>query len=257
MLKVFAQNYVDLGRSLESLSMSLYMSDLDKETLTTEERKNDEQSAKRELQRLSKHCSQLSLSTSEKLIARAIEDVPTTSRELEIYLEAVDIELKQRLFFFVPPHRAIHYNSQFPETQVGALPLTSAELVRAGNCFAFGEYTACIFHAMRAAEICLRLTAESLPNVQLPPDIPGWHLIIEKIESEIRDMKQLPKTQSRDEDLEFYSAGAAQFRYFKEAWRDHVSHAKKSYDEETARVVFGGVRDFVSTLPARLKEPAI
>jgi len=232
------------------------MSDLDKETLTTEERKNDEQSAKRELQRLSKHCSQLSLSTSEKLIARAIEDVPTTSRELEIYLEAVDIELKQRLFFFVPPHRlsTITASSRRPGWRAAAY------IRRVGarwQLLCVWRIHACIFHAMRAAEICLRLTAESLPNVQLPPDIPGWHLIIEKIESEIRDMKQLPKTQSRDEDLEFYSAGAAQFRYFKEAWRTTYPTQKKSYDEETARVVFGGVRDFVSTLPARLKEPAI
>ena len=37
--------------------------------------------------------------------------------------------------------------------------------------------------------------------------------------------------------MQFYSETATQFRYFKNAWRNHVSHSNATYDEAQAEKI--------------------
>ncbi len=60
--------------------------------------------------------------------------------------------------------------------------------------------------------------------------------------------------QSGMEMLTFSPACAAQFRYFKDAWRNHVAHMRKDYGAGDAWQTLVHVRDFMELLSARLHE---
>ena len=47
---------------------------------------------------------------------------------------------------------------------------------------------------------------------------------------------------------------AIQFRFLKNAWRNHAMHARASYDEAQARDNYGSVRGFLQQLAAHLNE---
>jgi hypothetical protein len=88
-----------------------------------------------------------------------------------------------------------------------------------------------------------------------PIELENWNTIIEKIESTIRDReKQLPKGMQKSEEMQFYSEAAKEFRYFKDAWRNHVSHSREKYGDAEAYRVLIHVRDFMQHLATRLKE---
>ena len=67
-------------------------------------------------------------------------------------------------------------------------------------------------------------------------------------------MKGLPRGTYKDEELKFYSQAAVQFRYFKDAWRVRVAHARETYEESPAIQVFTHTLEFFDTLATRLKE---
>lgn len=119
-----------------------------------------------------------------------------------------------------------------------------------------GESTACVFHSMRAAEIALRALAEHL-NVTFPYpiDLADWHKLITNIESVIKKVEQQKKSGKKDKELKLCSAAASQFRYFKEAYRKHVSHARETYDEGGALSVMEGTTEFLKSLMGEISEP--
>ena len=92
-------------------------------------------------------------------------------------------------------------------------------------------------HGLRALALRVSLT--------IPAELQNWHNIIDQIEKEIRTLQQAPRTAERDAELKFCSESAAQFRYFKDAWRNHVSHAKEAYDSFQAESIMSHVRDFM------------
>jgi hypothetical protein len=54
--------------------------------------------------------------------------------------------------------------------------------------------------------------------------------------------------------MSFYSAAAKEFFYFKDGWRNYVSHGGDPYDEDEAFSVLEHVRAFMSHLGSRLGE---
>jgi len=109
---------------------------------------------------------------------------------------------------------------------------------------------------MRVAETGLQALAKDL-NVVLKNDRPieyeDWTNILHAIDDKIEKLRH-PQTQENQESIQFYSQSAAQFRYFKDAWRNHVSHARESYDLLQAESNFAHVREFMQDLAKRLSE---
>jgi len=135
-------------------------------------------------------------------------------------------------------------------------PSANYDIEEAGNCYATDRNTACVFHSMRVLEIGLRVLANDLQvTFPTPIELENWNTIIEKIESTIRDReKQLPKGMQKSEEMQFYSEAAKEFRYFKDAWRNHVAHSREKYGETEAYRVLCHVRDFMQHLASKLKE---
>ena len=84
-------------------------------------------------------------------------------------------------------------------------------------------------------------------------DYENWGSLIDQIEKAIRAIEQERRSLEKAERSRFYSDAGTQIRYFKNAWRNHVSHSRAMYDEGEARGVFMHVRAFMEQL-AQAKE---
>ncbi len=248
MLKIFAQDYLKLGMELQDIATVLDAIETEKlyadagepePKLTAPERED----LARTLSTMNRICEQLGLRISGDLIKVALRDRPQTKREYEQLIRALRVEIDDKLFLYVPSHVAPYYefdNIVSDATKL-AFPTVYSELREAGNALAAGLNTACVFHAMRAAEVGVKCLGQTL-GVSFPDhplDLAGWGEILNHVESKIRDIKNRPKTTQRDEDLKFYSEAAVQFRFFNDAWRVRVAHARASYSEGSGQGNFG------------------
>jgi hypothetical protein len=256
MIRVHIDKYLELGQRMASARVHwTVIEDQSKDKI-------DEYNAmlNDDLNDLLSLCRELNLTTSEILIARRMKPLPKSEDVLDVLLDAVDAELKSRLVLFIPPHRAEYYEANAIVSTIvkDAFPGASSEIRNAGTCFATALYTASVFHSMRAAEIGLRSLAEATGvTFPFPIELADWQNQIEKVEAEIKQLAALPKSVKKDEDLSFYSEAATHFRYFKDAWRIRVSHARETYEEGQALSVLNHVREFFDVLAKRLKEPGL
>jgi hypothetical protein len=164
-------------------------------------------------------------------------------------------ELKDRLFLYVPPERAVFWPTvttpnMFGDVVADAFSNANRDIAAAGRCLALDESTACIFHLMRVLEYGLRDLAGrvGLPTEAMAHE--NWKNVIDQIEKKIRELETMPKGPIKTETLKEYSAAAVQFRYFKDAWRNHVSHSRDSYDLREADSVYVHVREFMQHMAA-------
>jgi hypothetical protein len=108
---------------------------------------------------------------------------------------------------------------------------------------------------MRVLEIGLVSFARLFPAV--PTNKENWQQIIEKIESEIREMPKVAmKASDWKEKQEKYSQIANNFMFFKDAWRNYTAHARGKYTEDESDVIYRNVRSFMQGLTAQgISEP--
>jgi hypothetical protein len=209
-----------------------------------------------DLQAMSNLCSELGLNVAQELISHATRDTPQTAREFSALVNAIEAELKGKLFFFVPPYRAWYAQDDGLSLSTRAeFPRSTMELRRAGVCYAFGEHTAAVFHAMRAAEVCVRLLATAIgATFSAPIDQLDWQPILNRIAGRVKEIGNKPKSHERKDDLEFFGAAAAQLQFFKDGWRVRASHAGELFVESQARDAIDHVRSFIEILARRLSE---
>jgi hypothetical protein len=101
---------------------------------------------------------------------------------------------------------------------------------------------------MRVLEHGLRALAD---RIGLPTDAmahENWKNVIDRIAARIWGIETLPKSVEKSAALKAYSEAAVQFRYFKDAWRNYVSHTNEPSDEREALSVWGHVKDFMEQL---------
>src|SRR6266446_7542838 len=72
--------------------------------------------------------------------------------------ECLKTDLDKRLFLFMPLVEAQYYDQDelFGPEVKARFPEANKEIVAAGNCYATGNNTACVFHLMRAVELGAR-----------------------------------------------------------------------------------------------------
>ena len=167
-------------------------------------------------------------------------------------MELFSYELSSQLFFLVPANGSGLYEKPeewFGRVSIEKFPAVGSDVREACRCLALDQGTASVFHAMRILEHCLRELAE---NLGVPSDQDNWKNVIDQIEKRVRAMEYEPRSAQKSELVQFYSEGCAEFRYFKDAWRNHVSHSRTSYDVYGAERVLTHVRDFTRHLATRL-----
>ena len=264
MLAIYAVHYIELGRFIEEAKMVLASAEeIDTGGPIPESRElsdGEKDDLRDTMQKMLRECRTLGLKASTAVLSQHIDDddLPQTSREFEILVEMVEAEIGAKKFFFIPDHRVQYYELDLQRAISSAFPAAASEIVAAGNSFATMLYTACVFHAMRAAEIGVRALAREIGvTFQTKIEFVEFGSVLDKIDSKIRDMRNLPRGEKKDTDLQFLSEAASQFRYFKDGWRVRAAHARATFDERQALTVFDHTLSFFQTLTNRgLRERA-
>ena len=206
------------------------------------------------LNKLSDWCKSVGLTQSVLLIEAKLAKPPKSSGEMDMIWLSIEAEMKDKLFLFVPSNRATYYNKDncLNDDAREKFPKANQELHDAGNCYASGLYTACAFHCMRALEYGIGAMAN---DVNVEYNIQNWQNILDEIGAAVaKEGKSLPRGQEKNDRLCFLSQAVAEFRFFKDGWRNHVSHNKISYDEAQSEKIFEHVVSFVETLSEHLSE---
>lgn len=220
-IRVYAQSYVHLGRVFQ-----YWMDRSESEKVSREDRQNLTQA----LRDVVGCCKSLGLTTSEELIRQANTDFFSAekleldyfsvSQKIGEFERCVTAELKSRFFFFIPSERArylVLVDEYIPddEVHVGAevqrfaqiidkFKGVTSDIVDAGNCFATGAYTACVYHLMRTCEYGLVSLAEDLG---VDPGFGSWEKLLSRISNKIGQLdKKHPEGWKERRD--FYSEAA-------------------------------------------------
>lgn len=168
-----------------------------------------------------------------------------------IVRQAIMDDLSQHLFFSIgETNRELYEQSEppFGKAVADKFPDASKDIECACRCVALHEWTASMFHLMRVLEHGLRFMAT---RFAVPFATDSWHKVLKGIEDEIAALRNKQSQTQKDRDeITFYSDAASQFRHFKDAWRNHVAHARVNYDEKDATKVLAHVREFMQHLTA-------
>ena len=202
------------------------------------------------------------------MIAQLKDDVWTTKHSqiaaivvktrLDGIIDGVIIALKSRKFMFVPFDQASYWNNHelFGEDFRAEFPAAAvAEGIEAGNCYAAGRWTACVFHCMRVAEYGLRKIAQTLKvktthkGKVFPVEYADWEKVIAAIQVKIADIRKVPRGPKRQELLRAYSSAADHCEYMKDIWRNEASHARRRYSQAESLDAIERVRGFIESLP--------
>jgi hypothetical protein len=167
----------------------------------------------------------------------------------------VEQELRSCMFYFVDEQDKILIKATDPFELQSSFPSALKEFGDAARCISFEQGTAAVFHCMRALESGIKALATEVGKVY---DIQQWNIILNEIESEIGLMRRngipgLSKLE-KDSKLEFLSRAAIEIGYFKDGWRNYVSHNKKPYDVLEAKSIYNHSGSFMKVLSERLSE---
>jgi hypothetical protein len=154
----------------------------------------------------------------------------------------IEWEMQSFLFFHVPPKQAEFYvqgelfgvdaNAKFPSIQF--------DMVEAGNCYAMGRGTACVFHLMRIMEVGVQALGSKL-GVKFT-DQKNWQNVLDEINKAIKALP--PKAPDTVE----MSQTAANLYSVKLAWRNEVMHPNGTYTLEEAENLIHQVKIFIGQL---------
>ena len=191
------------------------------------------------------------------LIRRQLEFNITQGRlsaELRALRETVQYESKRHLIYRYPQTEAAVLKDWKVAwaPALSGFPSSSPDIRAAVDLWALHHSTASVFHLMRVLEHGIRALAL---DVGKNFDIQNWQNILNEIESEIRAQSQaLPRGEAKLKRLRFLSEAAKEFHFFKDGWRNYVSHSRANYDQHQARSVMDHVRSFMNGLASQLSE---
>jgi hypothetical protein len=166
-------------------------------------------------------------------------------------------ELAAIYFFHITPEQKRYYNKTdlFGETFKANFPTANSEVIEAGNCFAFGRHTACVYHLMRSMEIALRVLFVSLGMPQQIWSITKWNKVLDRIKGKIeKNNKNLADDAAWQADRAFYESAHAFIAALRVPIRNATMHVESTYDETGAENVFGAVKSFMRHIADKLKE---
>lgn len=172
-------------------------------------------------------------------------------------------ELAERKLVFIAPSKTdyLEQAALFGADVNRAFPLSQAEIKDAGNCLAVDLNTAAVFHLMRVAEHGLYALANHLgakPNKPFPLPYSDWNEVITAMEVELKKRKdmasQMTRGAQKDEETTFYGALLESITYFRDKYRNPVSHLRGSYSDTQALDAYEEVRKFMEKLAERVKE---
>jgi hypothetical protein len=181
--------------------------------------------------------------------------------ELTLLMQTMIQELaKRKLACIPPPHDQFFQQEKlFGESVFQAFPSVDAEIKAAGNALAADLGTAAVFYLMRIAERGMRVLAwdRRVSVVRNKPlELQQWKDILDGVQAKVDLIVNWPNTLglAKTQAEEFYNGALGEFRGFKDAWRNHVMHDRRSYSFDEAKAIMTHVERFMKTLATRISE---
>jgi hypothetical protein len=159
-------------------------------------------------------------------------------------------ELSGELVMLIPKHRSEFYKrkgtfvGEDVSSKLDHINGLREDAEEAGNCFAAGRYTACVFHLMRVMDRCLQ---EMGKTMGVPFEITynkEWQTIIGQIRHEMKSL--YPKDTNPDRIK--YETMLALLETIKIAWRNTTMHPKNTYTGQQAEEIIRAVKAFMRPL---------
>lgn len=168
----------------------------------------------------------------------------------------IQSELEEQLFFVVPASHKKWFTfgdvAIFGTAVADAFPDSTPDIAEAGRCYALDRWTASVFHLMRALELALHKWARELGVDQFSAiELENWKNILDAAEKKVKELDGQSKSATKDKELKYYGETLGRYRAIKDAWRNHVAHARERYDEGRALSILNNVKEFMSLLAAR------
>lgn len=164
-------------------------------------------------------------------------------------------EVRTKLFVHLSTERSSYFQAEslFGDEVSAAFPACASDILCAGDCYALEQDTACVMHLMRVLEIILAAFASKF---SVDSTREQWHKIIGDIETAVGGLDSKTSTDWREQ-KEYFSEACKEFRYFKDAWRNHAMHARERYNSAQAKRILEHVGDFARHLSKRLRQDVI
>jgi hypothetical protein len=126
-------------------------------------------------------------------------------------------------------------------TKLSKLNLTE-DAAEAGNCFALGRYTACVFHLMRIMERVVQHFGQRA-KISLDVKKANWDNILKQVKK-MTEIKETDTPKIKKKKLR-YQTFYNRLDAVRVAWRNQVMHPKVTYTPEEAKEVLDAVKLFV------------
>ncbi len=262
MLQKHAEDFIEIGRSIQSIVGHISTVVAPNDELTEEELLI----VKTNLATIMAHAITLEMYVSFELIHEAYKKYefssPTwneISREIDFFSKAINAELKSKMLFFILAHRVPYYKGEnlLNEQTLIAFPSVKWDMEEAGKCFATERFTAAVHHLMRVAEYGLVAFADfcGVPDKERA----NWNKALNQIDKAIQSKAKGTPIPSNlvnmtKEDEQYYTESASWLRNVKTAYRNPVSHIPKVYDEPKTLELFHAIKSLMNHLSKRFKE---
>lgn len=194
------------------------------------------------------YCDEIGLNTSVRCaedILRDLEQGITAGKMTASLVEldnTVRREMSTHWFFHLEESRAAFYkqNELFGVEVNAKFPSIAFDMVEAGNCFAMGRGTACVFHLMRIMEVGVQAFGAKL-GVTLAHE-KNWQNILDEVNRAIRALPPKGPTTVQ------LSQISSNLYAVKLAWRNEVMHPNDTYTLEEAENLITQVKLFMGQL---------
>lgn len=145
-----------------------------------------------------------------------------------------------------------HYEQEeyFGDEALNAFPSAYHDVRDCGSCFALGQYTASVYHALRALETPLQLIANNFGVIKFE----SWGKALNEVEALVRNRENPQKIPNWSEVADFYTDAINHLFAVKNAWRNYTMHNKSRFDEKEAEEIIMSVRAFMRKAAKVVKE---
>jgi hypothetical protein len=176
----------------------------------------------------------------------------TIRTDIRTLLEVAEDQLLRRHFLFIPEEKMKYYVE--PERLFGLawerFEDAQSDMRESSRCYALEQFSACVFHCMGVLQQGLyALARHKTVEFKFPIELANWNDVIvkleEKIGDELKELGKAPRSEERECRLTLLGQIAMQFRYFKDAWRNHVAHGRDRYDPHQAETILKHTIDFM------------
>jgi hypothetical protein len=199
-------------------------------------------------------CAHVSLGTLSREIDRTIKEyqpgliMDRCGVALRNISERFQDELEDRTFLYVSAELAAFYD-QDPlsgERVFEKFKDAREDIKNAGNCYAVGQSTACVFHLMRGMEVVVRkLARRPHMNITITPRT-TWRQITGAMDARIKAMPD--STVRQKQKREDWESARANLYHVGSVWRNGTMHPAMSYTQSQARDVLDACRVFMNAL---------